>query len=68
VGWVPIAAWGAAVLVAAVVLGFCVYEISWKAERLRGDLRTLEALGDQLTQLRGRIAEAQERVAATGLR
>jgi hypothetical protein len=68
VGWVAIAAWGAAVLVALVVLGFCAYEITWKTARLRRDLRSLQSLADQLAELRGEVAAAQERVAAAGLR
>jgi outer membrane murein-binding lipoprotein Lpp len=66
--WVPVAAWGAAVVVAAVVLGFCAYEIRWKADRLRADMRKLQATADELTALRGELAAVQERVAATGLR
>ena len=66
--WIAIAAWGAAVLVAAVVLGFCAYEINWKAKRLQHDLRGLQDLAGQLGQLRARLAETQERVAAAGLR
>jgi hypothetical protein len=68
VPWIPIAAWGAAVLVAAVVLGFCAYEISWKAKRLQRDLRGLQDLAAQLGELRARVTETQERVAAAGLR
>jgi hypothetical protein len=66
--WLPIAAWAAAAVVAVVVLGFCAYEISWKAKRLQGDLRTLQAVAGQAAELRGRLAETQERVAAAGLR
>jgi hypothetical protein len=66
--WIPIAAWGAAALVALVVLGFCAHEIAWKTKRLRGDLRQLQGAAEQLSELRGRVAEAQERVAAAGLR
>ena len=66
--WIPIAAWGLAGVLALVVLGFCGYEIFWKAQRLQRDLRRLEGLSEQLTELRGQLAEAQQRVAATGLR
>ena len=66
--WVPIAAWCAAVVVAAVVLGFCAYELSWKSKRLRDDLRSLQSLADELAQLRVDLADAQLRVAAAGLR
>lgn len=65
---VPIAAWGAAVLIAVVVLGFCAYEISWKADRLRRDMRKLQATADELSALRAELSAVQERVAATGLR
>lgn len=66
--WIPIAAWAAAVLVAAVVLGFCAYEISWKSKRLQADLRKLQTLADDAAELRAGLAAAQERLAATGLR
>lgn len=66
--WIPIAAWGAAVLVAVVLLGYCAYEIVWKAKRLRGDLARLRSSVDQLAELRGRLAETQQRVTAAGQR
>ena len=66
--WVPIAAWCVAATVALVVLGFCAYEINWKTKRLRGDLQTLQPLAEQLVEGRGRLAEAQERAVAAGLR
>jgi hypothetical protein len=68
VSWVPIAAWGAAALIALVVLGVCAYEIMWKTKRLRRDLLELQDLAGQLIELRGRLADAQERVATAGLR
>ena len=66
--WVPIAAWGAAVVLAVVVLGFCAYELSWKAARLRRDLRKLQTLTDGLVELRGRLEATQRRAASAGLR
>ena len=66
--WVPIAAWGAALVVAAVVLGFCAYEITWKANRLRRDVGTLRADLEALTDLQGQVAAARERASATGVR
>ena len=66
--WVPVAAWCAAVLVCLVVLGFCAYELSWKARRLQRDLAALQGLADELTALRTDLAAAQTRLAATGLR
>jgi hypothetical protein len=68
VHWIPIAAWGAAALLAVVVLGFCAYELNWKAKRLQRDLRRLQGVTDQLAALRARVAETQERVAAAGQR
>jgi hypothetical protein len=67
VQWIPIAAWIAAAVVAVVLLGFCAYEISWKTKRLQADLRELQGLADQLTGLRGELAQTQNRLAATGL-
>lgn len=66
--WIPVIAWIAAVVVAVVVLGFCSYEIVWKAKRLRADLGELEVLADQLQDLSGQLAGTQQRLAATGLR
>ena len=66
--WLPIGAWCFAALVAVVVLGFCAYELVWKAKRLRGDVRELQAVADQLLALRGDLLRAQERIAASGPR
>ncbi|WP_375498890.1 hypothetical protein [uncultured Jatrophihabitans sp.] len=66
--WIPIGAWLAAVVVAIVVLGFCAYELAWKARRLRRDVTQLQSLNGQLVELQSGIAAAQERIAATGLR
>lgn len=62
--WLVISAWGAALVVALVVLGFCAYEITWKANRLRRDSRRLQTVADQLTELRAELAAAQQRAAA----
>ncbi len=66
--WIPISAWIAAAVIAAVVLGGCAYELVWKANRLRSDLRRLQAVSEQLGPLQQRLAETQERIAASGLR
>jgi hypothetical protein len=66
--WIPISAWIAAAGIAVVLLGFCAYEIMWKAKRLQADLRELQTLADQLRHLRGELVVTQERLAATGLR
>lgn len=65
---VPIGAWAAAAAVALVVLGFCAYELTWKTNRLRGDLRHLQALADDAERLRIQLAATRQRIAATGLR
>lgn len=59
--WVIAAGWGIAVLVALVVLGFCGYELTWKSARLRRDLRGLQGLRLQLTDIQGQLAQVQER-------
>jgi hypothetical protein len=61
---IPIVAWAAAVVVAAVVLGFCAYEIVWKANRLRRDVARLQGAADQLAELRDGLAAAQQRATA----
>jgi hypothetical protein len=66
--WIPIAAWCAAAAIAVVVLGFCAYEIAWKTKRLYRDMQAMDGLSAQLGELRGELAEAQQRIAATGLR
>jgi Tfp pilus assembly protein PilN len=66
--WVPLAAWGAAAVVALVVLGFCAYEINWKTKRLQGDLRKLQSLNGRLAELQAKVVAAQQRVAVAGRR
>jgi hypothetical protein len=68
VHWIPVISWLAAVVVAAVILGFCAYEIVWKARRLQRDLERLRGLGESLQQLQGDVAAAQRRLAGTGVR
>jgi len=68
VSWWPVWAWCGAALLAVVVLGFCAYEITWKAARLRRDVGRLQARAAELAVLRERLAEAQQRVTAAGLR
>ena len=66
--WIPIGAWIGAAVVAVVVLGFCAYELSWKARRLRRDLAQLQELNGQLVDVQGGISAAQARLSAAGLR
>ena len=64
--WVPIIAWAAAVAFAVVVLGFCAYEIVWKAGRLQADLTRLRALNAQLRQVQDELASLQHRLTRSG--
>jgi hypothetical protein len=61
--WVVVA-WSAAGAIAVLLLGFCAYELTWKANRLRRDTAKLQAAAEQLAALRGKLAEAQQRAAA----
>ena len=51
--------WVGAVVLALVILGFCVYEIVWKLKRLGGDVEKLQGLQTQLTALQRQVATAQ---------
>jgi outer membrane murein-binding lipoprotein Lpp len=64
VGWVVIVAWAVAGVVALLVLGFCAYEITWKANRLRRDAQRLQGAADQIEELRSQLAAAHQRAAA----
>jgi hypothetical protein len=61
--WVVIA-WGAAVVVALVVLGYCGYEIAWKSARLRRDLGRLADLHTDASRIQEEVAVARQRAAA----
>jgi hypothetical protein len=67
VSWIPLIALPAGLVVAAVILGFCGYELVWKTRRLRRDLRQLQGLGAGLSTLRVQAAAAQQRLARTGV-
>lgn len=60
--WIPIAAWAGALVFAAVVLAFCLYEVSWKARRLQGDLARLQATQANALSLRSALQSALERL------
>jgi hypothetical protein len=62
VNWVPLIVWGAVLLFGAVLLGFCAYEIVWKANRLRRDVARLQALQGPVLDLQAGLADAQERL------
>jgi hypothetical protein len=67
VPWIAIIAWLAAVVLALVVLGFCAYELSWKARRLRRDLAQVQGVGTTFAQLRDEVDAAQQRLARIGV-
>jgi hypothetical protein len=54
--------WIGALVFAAVILGFCAYELSWKSKRLQGDLGKLQALSTQLGELQGEVSAVQVRL------
>lgn len=64
--WIPVGAWIGAVVVAIVVLGFCAYELIWKARRLQRDVAQLQSLNTQLADVQSGIAAAQQRLGAAG--
>jgi len=69
VSWIPLVAWLAAVVITALVLGFCAYEISWKARRLRADVEILQrVVGGGIAQLQGDAATARARLARAVVR
>jgi hypothetical protein len=53
--------WIGAVVLAAVVLGFCAYELTWKSKRLQSDLAKLQSVSENLVALRGEVAAVQAR-------
>jgi hypothetical protein len=66
--WIPIGAWIGAAVLALVVLGFCGYEIIWKAKRLRSDVARLNESTARIAELQAQLAQTQERIAAVGRR
>jgi HAMP domain-containing protein len=66
VPWIALIAWLAAVVVAIVVLGFCGYELIWKARRVKADLRRLGELGDRVEALQAELMTAQQRATRIG--
>jgi hypothetical protein len=66
VGWIVVAAWGFAVVIAVVLLGFGAYELSWKRTRLVRDLAVLRADAEQLNALGAQLVAAQRRPTQSG--
>lgn len=55
-------AWTAAAVVAILVIGFCGYELTWKAARLRTDLARLQSILAESDRLRAQLITAQQHV------
>jgi hypothetical protein len=54
--------WIGAVVLAAVVLVFCAYELRWKSQRLTRDLATLTGLQGELTAVSAQLAGVRRRL------
>jgi hypothetical protein len=67
VSWIPLVAWLGAVVAAAVVLGMCAYELTWKSRRLRADIRALRELAEGFAQLPHDATAARRRLARAGV-
>jgi Flp pilus assembly protein TadB len=63
---IVIVAWVIAPLIAVVVLGFCAYELTWKAQRLRRDTLRLQELVHSLQQMQRELTAVRQRVADVG--
>lgn len=62
-GWVVGGAWIGAVVLAAVILGFCAYEIMWKSQRVQRDLERLNGLNEELAAVQREVQTARQRIA-----
>jgi hypothetical protein len=60
-GWILVAVWAFALVFGAVVLGFAVYEVSWKIRRLQADRTRLEGVLRQLSDTTGQLQAASVR-------
>ena len=65
VGW---SAFGGAVLLGVVLLGFCAYELTWKFHRLTRDLGGLTRVTRQLQETQRELVALSGRLGATGRR
>ena len=61
VGWVVLGVWIGAVVLAAVVLLFCLYEINWKSRRLQSGLGQLQQLQTQVADLQAQLSSIEQR-------
>lgn len=64
IGWPVLVAWGAALLIAIVILLFCGYELRWKAARLQRDQARLGDVVAELGAVAQELASAQARLDA----
>ncbi len=55
-------AWILAVLIAAAVLAFYAYEVSWKTRRLRTDLTRMQSIAGELKIVQAQLMDAQQRI------
>jgi hypothetical protein len=62
--WLVGGVWIGVVVLGALVLGFCAYELVWKARRLQTDLERLAALSETVSAMQAEVERAQVRFAA----
>ncbi len=62
-GWVVAGTWIGAAVFALLVLGFCGYEVAWKARRLRTAQARLQELTGTIEQLQADMTSARQRAA-----
>jgi hypothetical protein len=60
--WIVLGAWAFAVVFAVVVLGFAIYEISWKTRRLATERARLEQLTAELVRTGAQLQAAADRL------
>jgi hypothetical protein len=61
IGWLAVAG---AVVVAAAVLGYCAYQVSWRLRRLQGDVTRLTDLAPEVAALQRRLELLAHRASA----
>lgn len=62
---IAVIAWIVVLVLGAVVLAFCTYEVTWKARRLQSDLVRLQPVAVRLQSLQADVAAVQGRLAGT---
>jgi hypothetical protein len=66
VAWIVVVAWIVAVVLAAVILGFGLYEVQWKRARLIRDLGVLRIDIDLATELSARFGAGPDPASKPG--